>query len=838
LLRDSKDVKTTTDWLPGEETGPAPIGRAAALLAGFAIAYYALAVFATALPFQAKSPLYVWPADGLALGALLLAGRTLWLPLVGLALASSLAVGLQAGMAMEAVAGTALMHALEPLVVAAGLVRIAGGRVQIATLAGLTALLVNFVPLAALVSLGDATVNWWRFGAEFRTQWTVTFVSNVLNMIVVAPLVLAWGRGGWDGAAAEEVRVRLPEVAVLFAGLVVATHFVFRSPPDAVVFIAPLAYLCSPFLIWAALRFGLRAATLGIVVFALICYWHTAHNLGPFAIRGAADWTSILQVQGFVAATAVTTLFAATLLTERETAARATEAWRRRYEAAIRASGNLLYELDPATGSLLWDGDTRSVLGVSSEEVSRIDLWAERVHPDDRARLRTVRDRLISGEVSHIAMEYRVRRGEDEWITVGVNGYAIEDPTRLRGGRRRIIGFVSDVSERIRAEAERQALAAQLRQAEKMEAVGRLAGGIAHDFNNILGAILGYGELAQAKAESDPQLKRYVDTIMNAGNRGKALVAQILAYSRAESGFKEPVILGSVVTEVCELLRGSSAAGIEVRLADSPEEVVVTGDPTRLHQLVMNLASNAIHAMPEGGVLEIGLARRTLEAARRTRLAEVPAGEWAVLEVKDTGEGIPPDVIDRIFEPFFTTKRAGRGTGLGLALVHSIVKEHGGAIDLESEVGKGTTFTVWLPRLDGTAVAVPGGEAPVRGRGQVVLIVDDEPEVLAALEEMLATLGYEPAGYTDSRAALEAFRADPARFEAVISDEVMPGFAGTQLAVELRKAKPAIPIVIATGFGGAGFETRAHAAGVNRVLRKPYRMQEVGEALRALFGAS
>jgi len=831
-------VNSNTDRLPGEEARPASFGRAAALLAGFAVAYYALAVFAKALPFQAGASPFIWPAEGLALGALLAVRRSLWVPFAGLAFLASLVVDLQARTSPEVAAATALVNALEPLIMAAVLARLAGGRVQIGTIAGLTGFLVNLVPLAAVMSLGDAGVNWWRLGAEFRPYWTATFVSDFLNMVVAAPLVIAWGRGGWDESALESTRSRAAEVTVLFAGLVAATHLVFRAPPDATGFIAPLAYLCSPFLIWAALRFGLRAATLANFLFVLIAYWHTAHNLGPFAVRGASDLVSLLQLQGFVAATVVTALFAAALLAERETAAQATEAWRRRYEAAIRASGNLLYELDPATGSVLWDGDTRSVLGATAEELSHVRQWAERVHPDDRARLRAVRDRLLSGEVAHIAVEHRLRRGADEWITVGVNGYAIEDPTRRKAGRRLIIGFVSDVSERIRAEAERQALAAQLRQAEKMEAVGRLAGGIAHDFNNILGAILGYGELAQAKVESDPQLKRYVDTIVNAGERGKALVSQILAYSRAESGTREPVILGSVVTEACELLRGSSSAGIEVRLAVQPEELVVSGDPTRLHQLVMNLASNALHAMPEGGVLQIGLARRTLAEPVHTRLSEVPAGEWAVLEVKDTGEGIRPEVIDRIFEPFFTTKRAGRGTGLGLALVHSIVKEHGGAIDVVSEVGKGTTFTVWLPRLEGAGAVAAKGDAPVGGQGQVVLIVDDEPEVLAALEEMLANLGYEPAGYTDSRAALEAFRASPERFEAVISDEVMPGLAGTQLAVELRKAKPAIPIVIATGFGGAGFETRAHAAGVNRILRKPYRMQEVGEALRNSLGAS
>ncbi len=831
------DLKTTSEWLQPEEARPAPFGRDAALLAGFAVVYYALAVYATALPFQAGSGNFVWPAEGLALGMLLVARRALWVPLAGLAFLASLVVGLQGNVGLPVAAVMALVNALEPVVMAAVLARLAGGRVHIGTLAGLTGFLVNLVPVVTVVSLGDASVNWWRFGTEFRTQWTATFVSDFLNMVVVAPLVLAWARGGWDETAVESVRSRTAEVAVLFAGLVATTHFVFRAPPDSGV-VAPLAYLCSPFLIWAALCLGLRAATLAVLLFVLIAYWHSANGLGPLAVRGARDLVSLLQLQGFVAATVVTTLFAAALLAERETAAQATEAWRRRYEAAIRASGNLLYELDPATGAILWDGDTRTVLGAPPEDISHVRQWAERVHPDDVARLRTVRDRLLSGEVTHIAVEHRMRRGADDWITVGVNGYAIEDPTRRKSGRRRIIGFVSDVSERIRAEEERQALAAQLRQAEKMEAVGRLAGGIAHDFNNILGAILGYGELAQARAESDPQLKRYVDTIVNAGNRAKALVAQILAYSRAESGAKEPVILGSVLTEACELLRGSSSAGIEVHLDMPPEETAVMGDPTRLHQLVMNLASNALHAMPEGGVLQIRLARRTLEAPVRTRLAEVPAGDWAVLEVRDTGEGIAAAVIDRIFEPFFTTKRAGRGTGLGLALVHSIVKEHGGAIDVVSEVGKGTTFTVWLPRLEGARAAAPGGEAPLGGRGQVVLVVDDEPEVLAALEEMLATLGYEPAGYTDSRAALEAFRASPGRFEAVISDEVMPGLAGTQLAVELRKVKPAIPIVIATGFGGAGFETRAHSAGVNRVLRKPYRMQEIGEALRNFFGAS
>jgi CheY-like chemotaxis protein len=262
----------------------------------------------------------------------------------------------------------------------------------------------------------------------------------------------------------------------------------------------------------------------------------------------------------------------------------------------------------------------------------------------------------------------------------------------------------------------------------------------------------------------------------------------------------------------------------------------VLGDPTRLYQLVMNLCTNAVHAMEDGGTLDVAIARERLGGALNVRTGQVPPGEYVVIRVKDSGHGIAPEVIDRIFEPFFTTKRADRGTGLGLALVHSVAKEHHGFIDVESALGKGTTFTVWIPLQPEEALVQAAAEAPAaQGAGQVVLAVDDEAPVLAALEEMLASLGYEPVGFSSSLEALEAIRADPKRFDAIVSDELMPDMGGTQLALEARRANPTIPIVIATGFGGAGFEARALAAGVNRVMRKPYRMTEIGEALAGVL---
>ena len=829
-------MKSAAVLLQSDSPAPGAVARQALAFASFGTAYFLLAVYAASLPVQVRFPLYIWPADGLALGVLLVAPARRWPVYLSLAFVASLYVTLEmVGLPPDRAAAAVLMNVLEPALIAVGLQRLGGARVQIDTLKGLGSFLIGMVPLVAAITVADAAVSMARYQTTFREQWSVTFVSDMLGMVLVAPLVLAWSHSGWHQAFAI-ARSRTGELVSMYAGLILAANYVFGTR-HAAGFVAPLEYLCAPFLIWAALRFGLRAATLGLTIFGLLCYWHSAQGSGPFSIGGVADWRSLLRLQGYLATVSITTLFAAALLVERVVEGKATDAWRRRYDAVIRASDSLLYELDPASGTIVWDGDTRAVLGLAPEEIAHVRQWVARVHPDDRMKLKGLRARLMTGELGEVSTEYRVRKGDDTYTSVGVNGYSIEDPLQDRGGARRVIGFVADVSEKILAEEERARLEAQLKQAEKMEAVGRLAGGIAHDFNNILGAILGYGELAQTRAAADPTMKRYVDTIMNAGNRAKSLVTQILSYSRAEGSAKIAVVVSPIAAEVCDLLSGSTPGQIHVRFESRSEDATVLGDPTRFHQLLMNLATNAMQAMPDGGTLSITVEARDLGAALKLRAAEVPAGHYAVVTVGDTGHGIKPELIDRIFEPFFTTKPAGRGTGLGLALVHTIVQEHAGYIDVTSTVGKGTTFTVYLPLTTQAPEPEVSGEAS-RGRGEVVLAVDDETAVLEALEEMLAALGYEPVGYSSSRAALEAFEADPKRFDAVVSDEVMPGLTGTQLAVEVRKLRPGIPVVIATGFGGPGFEMRALAAGVNRVLRKPYRMSDIGDALTAVLPRS
>ena len=375
-------------------------------------------------------------------------------------------------------------------------------------------------------------------------------------------------------------------------------------------------------------------------------------------------------------------------------------------------------------------------------------------------------------------------------------------------------------------------LYADLQKAHRLEAMGTLAGGIAHDFNNILGAILGYGEMALRDIGVATRLRRDLDAIMTAGERGRALVDRVLAFSRSGVGERVAVHVENVVREVLDLLSAKLPETIDLDANLTAGNAALLGDPTQVHQVVMNLAANAAQAMPAGGVLSVSLRVERIVASRAASIGALDTGEYLVLRVADTGTGMTPEVSARIFEPFFTTKEAGSGTGLGLSLVHGIVSQVGGAIDVASSVGKGSAFTVYLPCSGDAAdddketdLALP------RGNGQRVLVVDDEEPLVDLATRTLEDLGYLPEGFTSSQAALAAFRAAPRHFDAVITDERMPGMSGSTLIREMRSIRSAIPVVLMSGYTGSGLAGRAREAGADEVLKKPLLAQDLATSL-------
>ncbi|MGH6611043.1 MAG: ATP-binding protein [Burkholderiaceae bacterium] len=506
------------------------------------------------------------------------------------------------------------------------------------------------------------------------------------------------------------------------------------------------------------------------------------------------------------------------------------EAARERFSLAVTGSDQGIVDIDFAARTAFVSARGREIVGMPPEpETSPLDEFfaALKVHPEDAPRRKAAFDAHMAGLTPAYDGEYRMEQPDGSYRWVRVRGVCMRDE---KGEPCRLAGSVSDIDVRKRTEAERDRLAGQLLQAQKLEAMGTLAGGIAHDFNNILAAILGYGEMAQKESAAGSALRRHIDAAMSAGMRAKALVERILAFSRSGMSERVPVHMQSVVSEVLDLIAASLPPGIGLERKLEVGDAAVLGDPTQVHQVVMNLCTNAVQAMPSGGTLTVALKLEEL-TGQQCATCNLPNGKYIRLNVRDTGIGIAPPLLERIFDPFFTTKEVGVGTGLGLSLVHGIVSDLGGGIEVDTKVGEGSTFSVFFPWQSSIELRQEREEPIASGGGETILLVDDEEPLVRLGEEMIAELGYEPVGFRSSIAALAAFRAEPARFNAVLSDEAMPDMTGSQLANEIRAIRPDIPIVLMSGFVTPELLTRAHNAGVIDVLAKPLVARDIARAI-------
>ena len=516
---------------------------------------------------------------------------------------------------------------------------------------------------------------------------------------------------------------------------------------------------------------------------------------------------------------------------------------RKRHEAAILRQTALLDELfesaPEAVALLDLDGrvmrtnrEFASLFGFTARE-STGRLLSELIIPADQ-----IDETRMIGAAGHsgkrVSAECERLRKDGSRVHVALTA----SPVSIEGKTIGVYTIHRDITERKLAEAEQERLQARLRQAEKMEAVGRLAGGIAHDFNNVLGGILGYGEmLLDNAAEASPE-QRYARNLLIAANRGRDLVDQILTYSRSQRAAREPVEIGRIVRETLEVIRGSLPQGISLELALPQMPLVVFGDPTQLHQVVMNLCTNAIYAMGGDGVLAVSLEAVDLEHELTLTQATLSPGRYIKLVVADTGTGMDGATLARIFEPFFTTKEVGQGTGLGLSLVFGIVADCGGATHVESTLGRGSTFEIYLPRSDIENVPIERDEGPIeRGHGERILLIEDEKPLLIMIAELLTRLGYEPAPFSDPHAALASLEATPGSYDVLLTDETMPGLTGTAVARAARRARSGLPVILISGYTGPLLAQMALSAGVREVLKKPVQSRELAAALTRALSA-
>ena len=386
---------------------------------------------------------------------------------------------------------------------------------------------------------------------------------------------------------------------------------------------------------------------------------------------------------------------------------------------------------------------------------------------------------------------------------------------------------------------ERRRLQGQLQQAQKMEAIGTLAGGISHDFNNILGALMGYGELALLDIEASHPARPKVENMLESCNRAKGLVSRILSFSRQSPVERTPVRVDQVVAEVLQLMRAAIPATIDIRQQINCPEASVYADQTQIHQIVMNLCTNAQHAMrTRGGVLTVTLDCRPAYRIGLDDAHLLPGGEYVCLSVGDTGTGMDDQTLQRAFEPYFTTKAKGEGTGLGLAVVHGLVKNWDGIIQVDSVPGQGTTFHIVLPRAHGTVTTEQEKvHVMAKGNGRILLVDDEEALVLVG-QKMLEHAGYEAVVYTCPQQALERFGKTPDTFDLVITDMTMPRLTGDKLKTEIHKLRPDVPVILCTGYREVMEAAMTRESGFATVLMKPLLMDALLQAVATTLRAS
>ena len=722
-----------------------------------------------------------WPPSGIALAALLLFGTRLW-PAITL---GAFVVNVTGGIAPLAAATIALGNTLEGLLAAWLLITIARFRTAPDTLGRLRDVLALVVfgailstPVAATVGVTVLTVFGGAPAIPYGTAWMAWWTGDAIGILLVTPLILTWAKGPNLRVTARNAG----EAAVLSIVLIAFTVVLFQAPFSYV-------YAIFPVTIWAALRFGPRGAASASFVVAALAIWYTVSGVGPFATSTAAH--NLFQLQTFINLLAITTLILAGVIAERRTAEAALRASRQQHQDIVHYASVGVIQTDPEGKILLANPALARILGYDGPEQLVGRNVAEDVYWDRAQRDAIVgRSDLLAGGVA-LEVQWKRKDGSPTWVDLQVR--AVKD---AEGRPAYFEGFAYDLTARKHLER-------QFQQAQKMEAIGRLAGGVAHDFNNLLtviasctGFVLDDADLADGHRADLVEVKKATD-------RATSLTRQLLAFGRTQVLHPHTISMNDRLTDLLPMLKRLFETTIELRIEPTPDLWPVRADPGQIEQVLLNLAINARDAMPEGGALTFSTENCVVEAepADLNKQYTMKPGDYVLLKVRDTGVGMDDEIQRKIFEPFFTTKEVGKGTGLGLATAYGIVKQSGGYIKVRSARGKGTEFLIYLPRTD----AAPHKIVPLESRNGspasgTVLLVEDEAPVRQTLQRILVAAGYTVIPAADGADALELFIARKGDIDLLITDLVMPGIGGRELVRQCSALRGTLKVIYLSGY--------------------------------------
>ena len=795
--------------------------RWSARAAALAAAYFVVAILGLRYATIGPSISPVWPPTGLAIAGLALLGLTYWPAiLLGAFLANATtpipllaAVGIACGNTAEATLAAYLLrrHAPQHL----GL----DDTVSVRTLAGVAA------PLGAAVSAAVGVTTLWLArvvaGAGFWSALSLWWAGDYLGALVVAPVLLTW-------LARPRVRITRRaaiELLLVAGGALLATALIFGNLLPAS-FLQPTQYpyLLFPFVIGAALRFGPPGAALLTLTVATIAVAYTVRGGGPFVMHSVPNTDlAVLLYLGVLAITGLSLSPAAARRQQAESALREANA---SLQAVIQSSPLAIYTLDAASTVRSWNPAAEALYGWRAEEVIGRSLPTITHDLGDHLQLR---DRVLRGEALR-GVEVTRRKKDGTPVTLSLSVAPLHDASGQVTGMLSLAADLTDVRQ----------LEVQYRQAQKMDAVGRLAGGIAHDFNNLLTAILGTTGLLLEDLGPESRARLDIQEIEKAAKRAAGLTRQLLVFSRQQVLETRVVDLNALVGNLQRMLDRLIGEDIQLRTTLTAELWPVRADPGQLEQAIVNLVVNARDAMPHGGRLTIETANVELDPRYVESHPPTQPGPYVLLAVSDTGVGMDSATRARIFEPFFTTKEPGRGTGLGLATVYGIVKQSGGYIWVYSEPGHGTTFKVYLPRVAGAPeMAEPSPSAAVHARGsETVLLVEDQDNVRTLARRVLEGRGYTVLAASNGDEALDVIAQYPHRIHVLVTDVVMPGINGRELARRVTASRPDVKVLFVSGYTGEAVHQRGLLEPGVAFLQKPFTAEVLARKVREVLGSS